>query len=98
VRFGSVVARLQIPPTVRPYTDHHAYCLYFTAGTCRKCIERCPAGAITEAGHDKISCSYHVRPVTEKYVKANFGFDGYGCGLCQTGVPCESKIPTEQDV
>ena len=98
VRFGSVVARLQIPPTARPYTDHHAYCLYFTAGTCRKCIERCPAGAITEAGHDKISCSYHVRPVTEKYVKANFGFDGYGCGLCQTGVPCESKIPTEQDV
>ena len=98
VRVGSVVARLQIPPTAWPYADHHAYCLFFTAGTCRKCIERCPVGAITEAGHDKINCRQHLRPVTEKYVKSNFGFDGYGCGLCQTGVPCEDKIPTEQDL
>ena len=98
VRVGSAVARLQIPPTARPYTDHHAYCLYFTSGTCYKCIERCPAGAITEAGHDKINCRQHVRPVTENYVKSKFGFNGYGCGLCQTGVPCEFKIPTEQDL
>ena len=66
VRVGSVVARLQIPPTARPYADHHAYCLYFTAGTCRKCIERCPVGAVTEAGHDKINCRQHLKPVTEK--------------------------------
>jgi len=26
------------------------------------------------------------------------GFEGYGCGLCQTDVPCESKIPTPEDV
>jgi hypothetical protein len=26
------------------------------------------------------------------------GFAGYGCGLCQTGVPCESKVPGEHDV
>jgi hypothetical protein len=37
-------------------------------------------------------------PVTEDYVKAHYGFDGYGCGSCQTKVPCESKIPTRQDV
>ena len=43
--------------------------------------------------HDKIKCRSHVRPVTEEYVKTHYGFDGYGCGLCQTGVPCESKIP-----
>ncbi len=25
-----------------------------------------------------------------------FGWDGvYGCGLCQTGVPCESRNPVE---
>jgi len=24
--------------------------------------------------------------------------DGKGCGLCQTGAPCESKIPTREDV
>jgi epoxyqueuosine reductase len=98
VRIGTVVARLQIPPTARPYTDHHAYCLYFTEGICSKCIERCPVGAITQAGHDKTNCRQHLKPVTENYVKSNFGFDGYGCGLCQTGVPCENKIPTEQDL
>jgi len=29
----------------------------------------------------------------EDLVKKEYGFDGYGCGLCQTRVPCESRIP-----
>jgi len=37
-------------------------------------------------------------PMINEYVKAHYHFDGYGCGLCQTGVPCESKIPTAKDV
>ena len=97
VRVGSVIARIRIPPTPRPYEDHHAYCLFHSKGICKKCISRCPAGALTEAGHDKIKCRSHVRPVTEEYVKAHYGFDGYGCGLCQTGVPCESKVPLPPD-
>ena len=97
VRVGSVIARIRIPPTPRPYEDHHAYCLFYSKGICKKCTSRCPVGALTEAGHDKIKCRSHVRPVTEEYVKAHFGFDGYGCGLCQTGVPCESKIPLVGD-
>ena len=95
MRCGSVVARIQIPPTSRPYKDHQAYCLFFSRGICKKCIQRCPAGAVTEAGHDKIKCKAYVE-ITAKYVKANFGFEGYGCGFCQTGVPCESKIPIEE--
>jgi hypothetical protein len=47
--------------------------------------------------HDKSKCRSHVRPLSEEYVKARYGFDGYGCGLCQTGVPCESKIPMPAD-
>lgn len=97
MRTGSVIARIQIPPTQRPYNDHHAYCLYHTQGICGKCIPRCPVEALSEAGHDKIKCLNHLKPVTEDYVKANYGFDGYGCGLCQTKVPCESKIPARQD-
>jgi epoxyqueuosine reductase QueG len=93
VRVGSVIARIQLPPTPRPYKDHHEYCLFYSRGTCKKCISRCPVGALSESGHDKIKCRSHVRPVTEEYVKAHYGFDGYGCGLCQTGVPCESRIP-----
>jgi len=98
MRCGSVVAHIKISPTNRPYQDHLAYCLFFTQGICGKCIQRCPAGAITETGHDKVKCSKYIRQTTVEYVKSNYGFDGYGCGLCQTGVPCESKIPIEQDV
>ena len=94
MRTGSVVARIQIPPTPRPYTDHHEYCLFYVNGTCGECIERCPAGAISEAGHDKVKCRQYVLATT-KYVKETFDFDGYGCGLCQTGVVCESGIPGE---
>lgn len=52
---------------------------------------------ISESGKDKQLCKAHLFPVTSSYVKHNFGFDGYGCGLCQTGVPCESKIPLSKE-
>jgi epoxyqueuosine reductase len=95
VRFGSVVALIRIPATLRPYTDHHAYCLFYSKGTCQKCADRCPVGAISSSGHDKLKCLAHLRPGTSEYVKANFGFDGFGCGLCQTGVPCENRNPVK---
>ncbi len=93
-RCGSVIARMAIPPTPRPYTDHRAYCLFYAKGTCGKCIDRCPAGAITkEGGHDKTKCINYLHPKTDEYILANYGFKGYGCGFCQTDVPCESKNP-----
>ena len=90
---GSVVARIDIAASGRPYSDHHAYCLFFSEGTCGKCIERCPAGAISAEGHDKLKCQGYLHPTTQDYVTTHFGFEGYGCGMCQTGVPCESRIP-----
>jgi len=93
MRTGSVVTRLRIPPTSRPYTEHHAYCLFFKDGSCGECIARCPVGAISKRGHDKLKCLSHLRPTTADYVKARYHFDGYGCGLCQKKVPCESGIP-----
>jgi len=100
MRCGSVVARIDIPSTNRPYNDHHAYCPFFTQGLCGKCIPRCPVGAITGAGHDKAKCHDYIRSVVAEYARAHFGLEGavYGCGLCQTDVPCESKIPAEDDV
>lgn len=99
MRVGSVVARIQIPPTPRPYTDHHAYCLFYTqGGICKKCIKRCPAGAISEVGHDKIECRRYMHETAVNYIKSHYGIEGKGCGLCQTDVPCESKIPSEKDV
>lgn len=92
-RVGSVIANLKVPPTKRPYGDHHAYCLFFYDGSCTGCRRRCPVGAITEKGHDKIKCWDHAGGTCARYAKEHFGFDGYGCGLCQTAVPCESGIP-----
>jgi epoxyqueuosine reductase QueG len=92
MRLGSVVARVRIPPTPRPYADAHAYCLWFTEGICGECIQRCPVGAISTTGHDKIKCQQHLKRTSE-YVQVHYGFNGYGCGLCQTNVPCESRVP-----
>ena len=94
MRAGSVISRIGIQPSERRYEDRHAYCLYYAKGTCLECVDRCPAGAISEAGHDKERCNRYVR-TTEDYVESRFGFKGYGCGLCQTGVACESRIPPE---
>jgi epoxyqueuosine reductase QueG len=105
MRVGSVVAQVQIPPTPRPYTDHHAYCLFYSQGICGVCADRCPVGAISTeravggaSGHDKRKCRAHLHPTTSDWVQSEYGFDGYGCGLCQSAVPCESKIPAREDV
>ena len=94
MRTGSIVAKVSIPPTPRPYADHQAYCLFYAEGTCGKCIDRCPVRAITEAGHDKEKCRQHLVRSRE-YVQETYKFEGYGCGLCQVGVPCESGIPVK---
>jgi len=94
LRAGSVVAKISLEPTPRPYNDHQAYCLFFVDGTCGKCIDRCPVRAITEAGHDKEKCRQHLASA-RKYVTQTYKFEGYGCGLCQVGVPCESSIPVK---
>jgi len=94
MRVGSVVAKISIQPTPRPYSNHRAYCLFFADGTCGKCIDRCPAHAITKAGHDKEKCRQHLARSRE-YVKKTYKFEGYGCGLCQVGVPCEARIPVK---
>jgi len=95
VRLGSVVARISIAPTPRPYGNHHEYCLFHSGGACMACIERCPVHAISVKGHDKIKCHRHTLIDSANYVKSRFGFNGYGCGLCQTGVPCEAGIPVK---
>jgi len=91
-RLGSVVVRAVAPEAVRPYSGHLDYCL--SDKGCKSCIKRCPAGAISEAGHDKDLCqlmTYGGEAAAER--RRRLGFDKTGCGLCQTGVPCEEKIP-----
>lgn len=93
VRIGSVVAEMDIPATPRPYTSHREYCLFFSKNSCGRCILRCPVGAITREGKDKDACRRHLFGTTAVHVAKIYGFEGYGCGLCQTNVPCEEMIP-----
>ncbi|OGP69090.1 MAG: hypothetical protein A2169_02580 [Deltaproteobacteria bacterium RBG_13_47_9] len=95
MRCGSVVARISVPPTQRPYGDHHEYCLFFSkGGICGICMKRCPASAITPEGHDKMKCRNYIHSMCTPYVKAHFNLETDVCGLCQTKVPCESAIPS----
>lgn len=93
MRCGSLVARITVPPTKRPYVKHTDYCLFLRDGTCGLCMKRCPVGAITEKGHDKEKCRAHVNGICTEYAKTQYDLDTNVCGLCQTGVPCQSGIP-----
>jgi len=98
MRTGSVIAAVRVPPSTRPYDDHHAYCLHFTENTCRKCIPRCPVKALSEKGHDKQRCMQYTEHTMHNYIKKTYGLETYACGLCQSWVPCTDKIPTIDDV
>ena len=93
MRCGSVVARLALPATPRVYNDHHAYCAFFAGKRCAVCAECCPVGAISERGHDKTRCLAYLTQVRRELIEPQFGFSTSACGLCQTRVPCESRIP-----
>ena len=93
VRVGSIVLRARVDPTPRPYTRYDEYCPFKVKKNCGVCIKRCPAGALSELGHDKRLCGAYLDDKTAPYVHDSYGFKGYGCGLCQTGVPCASGIP-----
>jgi epoxyqueuosine reductase QueG len=97
MRCGSVVAGIKLKPSIKPYKHHLANCLFYAGGKCGKCILRCPGGAISEKGHDKLKCFEVLFEKQKTWMEGEHG-SGYignyaGCGLCQTGVPCESCIP-----
>ena len=93
MRIGSVITDLPLKPSERIYPHYRANCLYYFNKTCKVCAARCPAGAITEKGHDKDKCFEYCYSVVGQAKKDEYGVQAKGCGLCQTKVPCESEIP-----
>lgn len=96
-RCGSVITDLPIIPSKRNVNNHYSNCLFYVDGSCKACIKRCPAGAITEKGHDKIKCMNWLRyigylPLSVEYKDKT---SVAGCGLCQVKVPCEYRIPSK---
>jgi epoxyqueuosine reductase QueG len=82
-RFGSVITNLEIEPKQRPYSEVEEYCT-----KCGTCIDRCSPQAITEDGKDNECCSQYIDKILE------LNKPRYGCGKCQTAVPCEHRNPT----
>ena len=93
MRCGSVVTDLQFQPTPRIALKHDLFCRYRSKGECGRCMQRCPAGAITAGGHDKQRCEAYIREIVGPAVQQAYAVKTTGCGLCQTAVPCEARIP-----
>lgn len=93
-RCGSVVAAAAWPASPRPYTHYRAYCAFARDGSCGECMIRCPARAIGPEGHDKDRCRHYIHTALGGWVeRPGYGGPYLACGLCQTGVPCESRVP-----
>jgi len=92
-RVASFVVNLKLAPNRERQKDIHANCNHYQGIKCLKCAQRCPVDAITaENAHDKEKCMKRVEAST-KYCMKNYHIFIYGCGICATGVPCESGIP-----
>jgi len=92
-RLGSFVVNLKLTPNRQRPEDIHANCLHYQGRQCLKCAKRCPVAAITaEHAHNKETCYQKVAD-SLKYCNKHYHIFIYGCGLCATGVPCESEIP-----
>jgi epoxyqueuosine reductase QueG len=79
-RMMSVVTDWEVAPDTKDYATVLGYC-----SECGACIRKCPAKAYTATGKDHAVCGEHIHETCKKYEPR------YGCGKCQSGIPCESK-------
>jgi epoxyqueuosine reductase QueG len=97
IRLVSVITDLVLEADERKSENHLSNCLFYSRNTCGACIERCPIGAITKKGHDKVKCGKYAYGEESRNLAVSYGGfakAGAGCGLCQTGIPCEYRNPT----
>ncbi len=81
-RLGSVIVTAAIEPTPRDYQTYDEYC-----SKCGVCIKRCPPKAIDDTGKNNDICAKFLDGTAERFKPR------YGCGKCQTAVPCEATAP-----
>lgn len=84
-RFISIIISESIEPDVRPYSGIYDYC-----SMCGACVRRCPVGAISlKTGKNHPLCAQFQQKMGAIHAPR------YGCGLCQTAVPCEHARPVK---
>lgn len=84
-RYGSIITNIELQTTIRQYEGLYDYCIM-----CGACISRCPVKAIHEEGKDDTVCQQFIdEEIYAKYAPR------YGCGKCQTALPCEDANPNK---
>ena len=81
-RLISIITDWETTADVPDYTDWLGYC-----NRCGACIRKCPGQAHFKDRHGKDhgKCGAFIRKACEKFAPR------YGCGKCQSGIPCEYK-------
>ena len=81
-RLVSVVTDWDVEPDVKDYDDWLGYC-----DRCGACIRKCGAKAhySDRHGKDHEKCVEFIRKACERLMPR------YGCGKCQSGLPCDYK-------
>ena len=51
-----------------------------------------PGKAMSPNNHDKLKCLEYLN-WRHQHATSQYGFEDYGCGFCQSRVPCGSGIP-----
>jgi len=90
---GEIITTLDLPAD-KPATDH--------CGTCRRCIDACPTGAITAPYQlDARRCISYLTIEHRQEIPAEFhspiGDWLYGCDICQDVCPFNKQPPTATD-
>ena len=86
-RLGSIVTNLKLQPTPRSDREN---CLYKHQGLCKKCVERCVNGALTELSYDRHLCYAMCLSNAELFNKMGLADV---CGKCLVNLPCSFINP-----
>lgn len=85
-RFSSLITDIELTPDKREYTG-----IYDNCTMCKACRKACPVNAINENGKAHKPCDDFLAKIKSE------NEPWYGCGKCQSGMPCESGIPPKNN-
>jgi epoxyqueuosine reductase QueG len=100
-RIGTIVTNLDVMPDSPIPTEN---CLFKRNGTCGACVRRCPAGALTAGGFNRVKCYENCLQNAKLYTQfGNSYASAVGeetadsgsevCGKCLVNLPCSVKKP-----